>query len=183
MQRLRLRRVSPLPALVLAACALWNARPSGAQPAATPSRGGCLSFHLVHPEVRAPAALLTRAPEGFKIFLLSYTDRPEEGLILRETPFLDSGDLVDADPSYDFDSRQPVLILRFTDVGRAKLAGFTQAHIGHAIAIVVDGRVISAPLLREPILDGVAQIGGNLTPKDAEELIGKIKARACPSAR
>jgi SecD/SecF fusion protein len=181
MQRLRLRRVPAFTALGLAAAVLCSAGPSRAQSMATPGPG-CLSFHQVHPEVRAPAALQTRVPEGFKIYLVPYSDRPEQGLVLREAPFLNGGDLADAETSADLDTRQPVLILRFNDTGRAKLAGFTQAHVGHAIAIVVDGRVISAPLLREPILDGLAQVGGSLTPKDAAELVSKLQARTCASA-
>jgi preprotein translocase subunit SecD len=180
--RLRLRRVSSLLALVLAAAVLWSVGPSRAQSVATPGPG-CLSFHQVHPEVHAPAALQTRVPEGFKIYLVPYSDQPEQGLVLREAPFLNGGDLADAETSFDLESRQPVLILRFNETGRAKLAGFTQAHVGRAIAIVVDGRVISAPLLREPILDGVAQVGGSLTAKDAAELVGKLQTRTCTSAR
>jgi preprotein translocase subunit SecD len=182
MQRLRLRRGSTLPALVLAAVVLCSVGPSRAQSVAPPGPG-CLSFHEVHPEVRAPAALRTRVPEGFKVYLVTYSDRPEQGLVLRDAPFLNGGDLADAETSADLDTRQPFLILRFNETGRAKLAGFTQAHLGRAIAIVVDGRVISAPLLREPILDGLAQVGGSLTPKDAAELVGKLQARTCASAR
>lgn len=182
MQRLRLRRASSLPALVLAAGVLWGAGLSRAQSVATPGPG-CLSFHQIHPEVHAPAALQTRVPEGFRFYLVSYSDRPEQGLVLREAPFLNGGDLADAETSVDVDTRQPVLILRFNETGRARLAGFTQAHVGRAIAIVVDGRVISAPVLREPILDGVAQLGGSLTPKDAAELVSNLNARTCPSAR
>jgi preprotein translocase subunit SecD len=182
MQRFRLQQVSCLAALALGAGVLWSAGPSRAQSVATPGPG-CLSFHQVHPEVHAPAALQTRVPEGFRIYLVAHSDRPEQGLVLREAPFLNGGDLTDAETSVDLDTRQPLLILRFNETGRARLAGFTQAHVGHAIAIVVDGRVISAPLLREPILDGLAQIGGSLTPKDAQELVSKLKARTCASAR
>lgn len=182
MQQLRLRQVSPLLALVLAGV-LSSVGSPRAQPGPAPARGNCLTFHQVHPEVRAPAALQTRAPEGFKVYLVAYSERPEEGLILRETPFVDGGDLADAETSFDLATGQPVVILRFNDTGRAKLAGFTQAHVGRAIAIVVDGRVISAPLVREPILDGISQIGGSLTAKDAVGLVAKLKSGTCAPAR
>jgi preprotein translocase subunit SecD len=183
MQRLRLRGGSPLLALVLAGSVLSSAGSSRAQPRAAPARGSCLAFHQVHPQVHAPAALQTRVPEGFRIYLVAYSERLEEGLVLRETPFVDGGDLAEAKASFDSATGQPVVILRFNDVGRAKLADFTQAHVGRAIAIVVGGRVISAPLVREPIQDGISQIGGSLTVKGADGLVAKLRSGTCAPAR
>src|SRR5262245_3535712 len=68
MQRLRRLGVSSLLALASAAGVLWSADSSRAWATAPPARGGCLTFHQVHPEVRASGALQTRVPEGFKIY-------------------------------------------------------------------------------------------------------------------
>lgn len=54
------------------------------------------------------------------------------------------------------DTRQ--IVLHLDDIGTARLAEVTQAHEGRRIAIVVDGRVVVAPVIRGPITEGVANI-------------------------
>jgi preprotein translocase subunit SecD len=152
---------------------------SSAQSEAASARRGCLSFHLVHPEVLAYGAMRDGAPAGFRITLIRGSERPEEGLVVSETPVVTGSDLADAEAAVDANTQQPAILLRFDAAGARKLAAFTQENLGRALAIVLDGRVVSAPLIREPILGGHAQISGTLTRTEADELAGRLRARDC----
>lgn len=167
----------------LAAAALGSIRPadaqSGTQSGAPPTHGGCLSFHQVHPGVRVYGALQDGVPAGFRIYLIRGSDRREEGLVVNETPVVVGSDLADASASVDPSTLQPAILLRFDTAGTRKLAAFTSANIGRALAVVIDGRVFSAPMIVEPILGGSAQIGGTLTKADADKIAAKLRSKAC----
>jgi preprotein translocase subunit SecD len=152
---------------------------SSAESGAASARRGCLSFHLVHPKVLAYGAMQDGAPAGFRITLIRGSERPEEGLVVSETPVVTGSDLADAEAAVDANTQQPAILLRFDAAGARKLAAFTQENLGRALAIVLDGRVVSAPLIREPILGGHAQISGTLTRTEADELAGRLRARDC----
>ena len=152
---------------------------AGAQSDAPTSHRGCLSFHLVHPQVPAYSALQDGAPAGFSISLIQGSDRREEGLVISETPVVTGSELADAEATVDPGTLQPAILLRFDATGTRKLAGFTQENMGRALAIVLDGRVVSAPLIREPILGGRAEISGTLTKVEADEIAGRLRAKDC----
>jgi preprotein translocase subunit SecD len=152
---------------------------AAAQSDAPTSHRGCLSFHLVHPQVQAYSALQDGAPAGFRINLIQGSDRREEGLVISETPVVTGSELADAEATVDPGTLQPAILLRFDAAGAQKLASFTRENMARALAIVLDGRVVSAPLIREPILDGRAQISGTLTKADAEEIAGRLRAKDC----
>jgi preprotein translocase subunit SecD len=93
-----------------------------------------------------------------------------------------SGDnLVDAQPTYDQRSGQPVVSFRFDSVGAKRFAETTRANVGKPFAIVLDERVISAPVIREPILGGSGQISGNFTVQSANDLAVLLRAGALPA--
>ena len=72
-------------------------------------------------------------------------------------------DLVDAQPGFDQRTNEPIVQFRFNSSGARKFAEATQANVGKPFAIVLDNKVISAPVIREPILGGSGQISGNFT--------------------
>jgi preprotein translocase subunit SecD len=152
---------------------------AGAQSDAPTSHRGCLSFHLVHPQVQAYSALQDGAPAGFRINLIQGSDAREAGLVISETPVVTGSELADAEVSIDPGTQQPAILLRFDAQGTRELARFTQENMGRALAIVLDGRVVSAPVIREPILGGHAQISGTLTKVEAEEIAARLRAKDC----
>lgn len=154
---------------------------SGVPSGAPPPYRGCLSFHLVHPEVQAYGALQNGVPAGFGIYLIRGSDRREEGLVLGETPVVTGSDLADAEADLDPSTLQPAILLRLDAAGARKLAAFTSENVGRAIAIVIDGRVVSAPIIKEPILGGRGQISGTLTKAEAEEIAARLRSQDCRS--
>lgn len=75
---------------------------------------------------------------------------------------------------------EPMVSLKFNAEGTKLFADITKANIGKVIAIYLDGAPISAPVVREPITAGVAQISGNFTPQEARELVGRLNSGALP---
>ena len=75
---------------------------------------------------------------------------------------------------------QAVVSLEFTKEGKKKFADFTRRNVGEILAIVLDGKVLSAPSIDEPILDGKAIIRGRFTTDEAQRLSEFINAGALP---
>ena len=92
-----------------------------------------------------------------------------------------SGDnLVDASASVDQFNR-PIVSLRFDSLGSRKFADLTTKNVGNRFAIVLDNRVISAPVIQEPIPTGNAQISGNFTFETANDLAILLRAGSLPA--
>ncbi len=92
-----------------------------------------------------------------------------------------SGDnLIDANASVD-QFNQPVVSIRFDSIGSRRFADLTSKHTGKRFAIVLDGKVISAPVIREAIPTGNAQISGNFTFESANDLAILLRAGSLPA--
>src|SRR5208337_1238326 len=76
---------------------------------------------------------------------------------------VDGADLVDAQQSFDQQTGEPDVTFRFNLRGAQKFAQVTSENVGRPFAIVLDGRVISAPVIRTPITGGSGQITGNFS--------------------
>jgi preprotein translocase subunit SecD len=90
-------------------------------------------------------------------------------------------DLTDAQPSFDQQTGQPVVTFRFNSSGARKFADVTSANVGKPFAIVLDNKVISAPVIQTPITGGSGQITGNFTVQSANELAVLLRAGALPA--
>ncbi|MDE0373012.1 MAG: protein translocase subunit SecD, partial [Rhodospirillales bacterium] len=88
--------------------------------------------------------------------------------------------LVGAAPVID-QNNQPVVSLRFDAAGARRFGDLTTENVGRRFAIVLDGRVISAPVIREPIPGGSGQISGNFTFETASDLALLLRAGALPA--
>ena len=67
--------------------------------------------------------------------------------------------------------------LEFTPEGKKRFADFTRRNVGEILAIVLDAKMLSAPSITEPILDGRAVIRGGFTMEEAKRLAGSFEAR------
>lgn len=75
---------------------------------------------------------------------------------------------------------EPVVSLQFNSEGTKLFAALTKENLGKVVAIYLDGSPISAPVVREAITGGVAQISGNFSPQEARELVGRLNSGALP---
>jgi preprotein translocase subunit SecD len=93
---------------------------------------------------------------------------------------LDGKDLKNALAAMDNNTNQSVVQLTFSKEGKDKFASATSNNVGKPIYILLDENVISAPTVREPILDGSAQIDGMESPEAAQELSILLNSGALP---
>ena len=70
---------------------------------------------------------------------------------------------------------------RFDSIGARKFAEITSANVGRPFAIVLDGKVLSAPVIREPITGGSGQISGSFTVEETVTLSALLRAGALPA--
>ena len=64
---------------------------------------------------------------------------------------------------------------------RGQFGDITQANVGKPFAIVLDGKVLSAPVIREPIIGGAGQISGSFTVQQTTDLAALLRAGALPA--
>lgn len=134
-----------------------------------------MSFYLVDGKVDANVAAQGDVPVGD---VLAY-NQDGAPIILEDHVYLQGGDLIDSQPSYE--QGTPVVSFRFNSAGARKFAGVTTKFVGRRLAIVLDGKVISAPVIEGPILGGSGIIKGNFTIKSANELAILLRAGALPA--
>ncbi len=94
---------------------------------------------------------------------------------------LDGEHLTDARASFDQRTHEPLVTFRFDSIGARKFAEITSANVGRPFAIVLDGKVLSAPVIREPITGGSGQISGNFTVDETSTLSALLRAGALPA--
>jgi protein-export membrane protein SecD len=138
-----------------------------------------LTFHEVNPSISASEARQTRVPPGYRIYEAG--SREESAQLLRETPVVRGDELVDAQPAFDSRTNEPVISFRFNNSGARKFGNFTKDHVNQPFAIVLDDQVISAPVIREPILGGSGQISGSFTVEAANQLAIQLRSGALPA--
>jgi preprotein translocase subunit SecD len=137
-----------------------------------------LSFHEVHPTMTAEEGR-QRPPTGFKVH--ESDDREEGAQLLNETPVVRGDELVDAQPAFDQRTNEPIITFRFNNAGARKFGNFTKDHVNRPFAIVLDDKIISAPVIREPILGGTGQISGSFTVESATQLAIQLRSGALPA--
>ena len=94
---------------------------------------------------------------------------------------VDGADLVDAQQSFDQQTGEPDVTFRFNLRGGQRFGQVTAENVGRPFAIVLDGKVISAPVIRSPITGGTGQITGNFTVDEANSLAILLRAGALPA--
>lgn len=138
-----------------------------------------LTFRMVDSTNSVEQALAGRAPADSEIL---YSTDPQPVPTLVEKRVLVSGeDLTDAQASFDSRSGEPVVSFRFSGSGAQRFGRATQENVGRPFAIILDGKVISAPVIREPILGGSGQISGRFTVQQANDLALLLRAGALPA--
>ncbi len=136
-----------------------------------------LTLHLVDERVNRGDSADRHVPPGTR--LLPSADSREGMLPLRKSVVVSGEDLVDAQPS--FQNGQPVVTFRFNPLGGRKFGKMTQENVSKRLAIVLDGKIISAPVIREPILSGSGVISGRFTVREAQDLALLLRAGALPA--
>ena len=123
-----------------------------------------------------------RVPPGTEILKsreLGPQGQPQRYAILKRI-IVGGENLVDAQAT--FQDGQPVVSFRFDAVGARRFGDATRQNVGRLFAIVLDGEVISAPVIREAILGGSGVISGRFTVQEVQDLALLLRAGALPAS-
>src|SRR5512139_1815518 len=138
-----------------------------------------LDFRMVDSSVPVEQALQGRVPPEDEVLYSS--TQPRTPYLVEKRILVSGGDLTDAQPGFDQRTSEPVVNFRFNTSGARKFAQVTQENVGKPFAIILDNQVISAPVIREPILGGSGQISGSFTVQAANNLAILLRAGALPA--
>ena len=137
-----------------------------------------LEFKLVDTSAGQADLLQGIAPPGSQI--VPYSD-PKLGVIAVKRLGGIKGDrLTNAQQSFEQQTNQPVVSITFDQAGGAKFAKLTTENVNKPFAIILDGKVLSAPNINEPILGGSAQISGSFSVETANQLAIALRSGALP---
>lgn len=104
----------------------------------------------------------------------------QERLPIHQGVMLNGERLVEANASFDQHSGQAIVQFRLDSEGGRRFADITRRNVGKPFAIVLDGKILSAPVIQEPITGGSGQISGSFTAQTARDLAVLLRAGALP---
>ena len=139
-----------------------------------------LNFHLVDQSMGAFEVANGKRPPSGSILL--YTDsEPSIPYLVKRRAMVSGEQLEDAGIGFDPQTNAPEVNFRFDGIGAKKFGEVTKANIGRPFAIVLDNKVISAPIIQTAILGGAGRITGNFSVQEANDLSILLRAGALPA--
>jgi protein-export membrane protein SecD len=141
------------------------------------TRRGRLQFRLIETNL-TPEQAVRGEPPPHAEELRGRGD--QRTYLVNKRSVLTGRDLVDARAAFDARTNEPVINFRFSADGARRFAQVTQENVGRPFAIVFDNEVLSAPIIREPILGGSGQISGGFTVQDAADMAILLRAGELP---
>ena len=118
--------------------------------------------------------------DSFGAEKLSYEDSSEESMVSKRI-ILSGDNLLDAQPRMNNDTNETVVSFTLDRVGAKRFGKATSTGIGKQLAIVLDGKIISAPVIRDTIASGSGQISGGFTFQSATDLALLLRSGALPA--
>lgn len=143
-----------------------------------------MSFHVVDEDVDPRDALQGKLPPTDQIV---YGEEREGHKVPGGIPYvlkrrieLGGEMLVDAAATFDSRNNEPVVSFKFNSAGAQRFAEVSSNNIHKRFAIVLDGKVITAPVIQSPILEGSGIISGKFTTQSANDLAVLLRSGALP---
>ena len=118
--------------------------------------------------------------DSFGVEKLMYEDDTEEAFVSKRI-ILSGDNLLDAQPRMDSETNETVVTFTLDRVGAKRFGKATSTGIGRQLAIVLDGKIISAPVIRDTIASGNGQISGGFTFQSATDLALLLRSGALPA--
>ena len=113
--------------------------------------------------------------------IVEQINNPEVKYMLKEIPILDGSQIIDAQVAFD-QSNQPIINFTLNSIGAKIFGDFSGESVGKRMAIVLDGKVYSAPVIRERIGGGSGQISGGFTLAEAGNVAIALRSGALPAS-
>ena len=142
-----------------------------------------LAFRMVHPSVTAEQAIKTRTPAGSELLPMDTHHNRDMGgqkIVVHKKVSISGEMLIDSQPTQD-EMGGWAVAFTLDATGARRFAETTKKNIGKPFAIVLDNKVISAPVIQSEIPSGSGRITGTFTLKEARELSILLRAGALPA--
>ena len=140
-----------------------------------------LEFKLVDDSALASDIQQGIVPPGDE--LVPYLDPAKDGALplpVRRLGGIKGDQLANAQQGFDDRNNTPIVNITFDQQGGAKFARLTSENTGKRFAIILDGKVLSAPVIQEPIIGGQARISGSFSVESANQLAISLRSGALP---
>ena len=118
--------------------------------------------------------------DAFGVETLKFENNDDEVSVSKRI-ILSGENLLDAQPQMNNQTNETVVSFTLDRVGAKRFGKATRSGIGKQLAIVLDGKIVSAPVIRDAILGGSGQISGNFTFQSATDLALLLRSGALPA--
>ena len=118
--------------------------------------------------------------DSFGAEKLKFEENDEEAIVSKRI-ILSGDNLLDAQPRMNSETNETVVSFTLDRVGAKRFGKATSTGIGKQLAIVLDGKIISAPIIRDTIASGSGQISGGFTFQSATDLALLLRSGALPA--
>ncbi len=118
--------------------------------------------------------------DSFGVEKLKHENGLDEDFVSKRI-ILSGDNLLDAQPRMDSQTNETVVSFTLDRVGAKRFGKATSANIGRQLAIILDGKIISAPVIRDTIASGSGQISGGFTFQSATDLSLLLRSGALPA--
>ena len=118
--------------------------------------------------------------DTFGTEMLQFEDGTSEAMVSKRI-ILNGENLLDAQPQMNNQTNETVVSFTLDRVGAKRFGKATSTGIGKQLAIVLDGKIVSAPVIRDTIASGNGQISGNFTFQSATDLALLLRSGALPA--
>lgn len=144
-----------------------------------------LEFKLIDESMSPQAARDRGIPPGSEILpgkdKDATTGKPKQSYLVQSRVLITGDMLNGAEVRYDTQYNEPYVALNFNSMGGEIFYEVTKKNVDKRLAIILDGKVMSAPSIREPISGGSAQVTGGFTTEEAKILAIALRAGALPA--
>ncbi|XOB62800.1 protein translocase subunit SecD [Campylobacterota bacterium DY0563] len=113
--------------------------------------------------------------------ILEDTNNPQIKYLVKEIPILNGSQVIDAKVAFD-QGNQPIINFTLNSSGSRIFGDFTGKNVGKRLAVVLDGKVYSAPNIRERIGGGSGQISGGFSTVEAGNVAIALRSGALPAS-
>jgi preprotein translocase subunit SecD len=138
-----------------------------------------LTFQMVDDQLTPEDQAAGRIPPDDEV--LPDESRGNEPLVVKKRAVVTGEMLTDAGQAFDQQTGGAVVTFRFNGQGTQKFGVATSQNVGKRFAIVLDGKILSAPNIINPITGGSGQISGSFTAQSANDLAVLLRAGALPA--
>ncbi len=145
-----------------------------------------LEFKLLDELADVEKAVREGPPEGDELLWQRIVDKQTKQerripYVVKKKTHITGADLATARVSIDQTTSEPYVSVEFNKTGARVFGELTEQNVGKRLAIILDGNVHSAPVIRERIPSGQAQITGGFTAAEATDLAIVLRAGALPA--